>query len=198
MLDGDFEIHLTLLADPRSAGFAAARGLKYTHIVLDRGATPDQPMLTLRARGDLAIASAEAGRWAERLTGDGFTVLRVKVEASPFNDGVPQLDAEAVPDRYFEHHVKLVVDRPGIEAARRISERHTAHVSRNARRGDPGGRHERFVTQRCHDCGRPEARRRLDALLADLTAAGLAIVEVEQEYVVLDSNPAVDSGWIAG
>jgi hypothetical protein len=26
--------------------------------------------------------------------------------------------------------------------------------------------------------------------------AGLAIAEVEQEYVVLDSNPTVDAGWI--
>ena len=197
MFDGDFEIHLTVLADPRLAGFAAAQGLKYTRIVLDRGATPDQPMLTLRVRGRFAVVAAEAHGWETRLAGDGFTVVRVKVEASPLNVGVPHLDAQAAPDRYFEHHVKLVVDNAGIDLARRISLRHSAHVSRNARRGDPDGRHERFVTQRCHGCGLPEARRRLDALLADLTAAGLTIVEVEQEYVVLDSNPAVDAGWIA-
>ncbi|WP_433087486.1 hypothetical protein ACQP1P_16175 [Dactylosporangium sp. CA-052675] len=197
MLDGDFEIHLALLADPRLAGFALAQGLKYTRIVLDRGVTPDQPMLTLRTCGRLAAVAAEAHGWEERLAGDGFTVVRVKVEASPFNGGVPQLDAEAPPDQYFEHHVKLVVDNAGIVLARRISLRHTAHVSRNARRGDPDGRHERFVTQRCRGCGRPEARRRLDALLAELTSARLTIVEVEQEYVVLDSNPAVDAGWIS-
>ena len=196
MLDGEFEVHLTLLADPRLAGFAVAQGLKYTRIVLDRGVAPDQPMLTLHARGRFAAVAAEAQRWRERLARDGFTVVRVKVEASPFNDGVPQVDAEATPDRYFEHHVKLVVDSAGIDLARGISLRHSAHVSRNARRGDPDGRHERFVTQRCHGCGRPEARRRLDALLAELSAAGLVIVEVEQEYVVLDSNPAVDAGWI--
>ena len=90
-----------------------------------------------------------------------------------------------------------VIDTAGLDEARKISLRHTAHVSRNARRGDPDGRHERFVTQRCHACGRPEARRRLDALLAELTTAGLPIVEVEQEYVALDSNPAVDTGWIS-
>ena len=197
MLDGDFEIHLTVLADPRLAGVAAAHGVKYTHIVLDRGTTPDQPMLTLRARGPLAVVVAEGQAWTERLTRHGFTVVRVKVEASPFNAGVPRHDAEAPPQRYFEHHVKLVLDTADIETARDISLRHTAHLSRNARRGDAGGRHERFVTQRCHGCGRTQARRRLDALVAELTAAGLAIVEVEQEYVVLDSNPAVDAGWIA-
>ena len=83
MLDGDFEIHLTLLADPRLAGLATAHGLKYTRIVLDRGVTPDQPMLTLRTRGSLAAAAAEGQGWVGRLAQDGFTVVRVKVEASP-------------------------------------------------------------------------------------------------------------------
>jgi len=197
MLDGDFEIHLTLLADPRLAGVAAAHGLKYTRIVLDRGATPDQPMLTLHARGPLTAVTAQGQAWAERLAGDGFTVVRVKLEASPFNAGVPQHDAEVPPQRYFEHHVKLVLETAEIDPARRISVRHAAHLSRNARRGDAGERHERFVTQRCHGCGQPEARRRLDALVAELAAAGLAIAEVEEEYVVLDSNPAVDAGWLA-
>jgi hypothetical protein len=195
--DGEFEVHLTLLADLRLAGFAAAHGLKYTRIVLDRGATPDQPMVTFRARGRFAEVTAEAHRWQARLAADGFTVVRVKVEASPLNVDVPQLDAQAQPDRYFEHHVKLVVDNAGIDLARGISLRHSAHVSRNARRGDPDGRHERFVTQRCYDCGRPEARRRLDELLADLGAAKLTVVEVEQEYVMLDSDPSVDAGWIS-
>jgi hypothetical protein len=121
MLDGDFEIHLTLLADPRLEGVAAAHGLKCTRILLDRGATPDQPMLTLRARGSLAAVAAEGNAWAGRLAGDGFTVVRVRVEA----------------------------------------------------------------------------RRRLDALVGELTAVGFAIAEIEHEYVVLDSNPAVDAGWIA-
>lgn len=196
MLDGDFEIHLTLRADPRLAGLAAEHGLKYTRIVLDRGVTPDQPMLTLRTRGGLDAVVADARAWAVRLVADGFTVVRVKVEASPVNDGVPQTGAEVPPQRYFEHHVKLSLAAADLDTARRISLRHAAHLSRNARRGDAGGRHERFVTQRCHGCGRPEARRRLDALVAELTAAGLAVAEVEQEYVVLDSNPAVDAGWL--
>ncbi|MCO8277739.1 hypothetical protein M1L60_44915 [Actinoplanes sp. TRM 88003] len=196
MFDGEFEIHLTVRADPGPAGYAEAHGLKYTRIVLDRGTTPDQPMLTARAHGPFAAVAAEAHEWQARLVAEGFTVTRVKVEASPFNADVPQHEAQASPDRYFEHHIKLVVDTDGIELARHVSSRHDAHVSRNARRGDPDGHHERFVTQRCYDCGLPEARRRLDALLADLT--GLTVVEVEQEYVVLDSNPAVDAGWITG
>jgi len=71
-----------------------------------------------------------------------------------------------------------------------------ARLSRNARRQFTDGRHERFVTQRCHDVGAPTARQRLDALLAALRAGGHEIVEVEAEYVVRDDALHLDDGWL--
>jgi hypothetical protein len=126
----------------------------------------------------------------------GIPVSRAKIEAAPDNAGVPQTGD--LPDgTYFEHHVKVVLaDDAAIAAVREIGERHAAHVSRNARRALGDGRHERFVTQRCHDAGQPEARRRLVALVAELTAAGFPPVEIEEEYVLVDSNPTLDEGWI--
>jgi hypothetical protein len=197
VLAGAFEIHLTLLPDPRLADWAGGRGLKYTRIVLDRGATPDQPMLTLRGDGTLEELRAVARARTAALLDDGFQVVRVKIEAAPSNPGLPQDAAAVGPGCYFEHHVKLVLDTDAIPAARAISERHSAHLSRNARRNLAASLHERFVTQRCHDAGQPEAKRRLAALVAELTTAGLTIAEVEEEYVAVDSNPAVDDGWMA-
>ncbi|MGW2354212.1 hypothetical protein [Actinacidiphila glaucinigra] len=202
---GDFETHFTLRApgpgdEERIRRWAERNGLKYTRIVLDRGATPDQPMLTLRGRGALPGQRAAAERWTGRLRAEGIGVARVKIEAAPWNDGVPRTGPEAralPPGTYFEHHVKLVLtDRARLDEVRAIAGRHAAHVSRNARRdlGDRG--HERFVTQRCRDVGRPEARRRLDDLLGDLAGAGFTAVEVEEEFVVHDDTPALDDGWI--
>jgi hypothetical protein len=37
---------------------------------------------------------------------------------------------------------------------------------------------------------------RLDGLVAALSAGGYIILDIEQEYVVYDSNPAVDAGWL--
>ena len=54
------------------------------------------------------------------------------------------------------------------------------------------------MTQRSYGIGRTEARRRLDAMVADLTEAGFPPAEVEQEFVVMDDNPALDRGWIGG
>ena len=42
------------------------------------------------------------------------------------------------------------------------------------------------------------ATRRLDGLVAALRAAGLEVTEVEQEYVVDDSNLGLDHGWLDG
>ncbi|WP_406335684.1 hypothetical protein [Streptomyces sp. NBC_00203] len=203
---GEFETHLTVVCtsmagdEGRIRRWAERHRVKYTRIVLDQGATPDQPMLTVRGHSVLSAQREAALTWIERLGAEGFGVARVKIEAAPWNEDVPRTAAEAQglpPGCYFEHHVKLALpDESEMAAVRVLAERHTAHVSRNARRdlGDRG--HERFVTQRCRGVGRTEARRRLDALLDALATAGFKAVEVEEEFVVHDDHPALDSGWI--
>ncbi|WP_335936108.1 hypothetical protein [Streptomyces sp. PTD5-9] len=201
---GDFETHLTLRPRLGEEGpllrWAERNGVKYSRIVLDRGKTPDQPMLTASGRGTLALQRTAAGGYVRRLRGEGFEVVRVKIEAAPWNEDVPQTPREAArlpPHCYFEHHVKLVLaDSDQVEVVRTLCRPHAAHVSRNARRPLAGSRHERFVTQRCRMVGRPAARARLDALLASLADAGFAAVEVEEEFVVHDDNLAMDTGWI--
>src|SRR4030095_2286540 len=94
-----------------------------------------------------------AKRLAEELEGDGFPVTRVKIEASPLNRDVPIADSDAAkhpPERYFEHHVKLLLAGDAeLVALTAIAQRHAAHVSRNALRTRDDGRQERLVAQRC-------------------------------------------------
>jgi hypothetical protein len=197
--EGLFESHLTVEPtddDERLRALAARHGAKYTRIVLDRGSSPDQPMVTVRGRGTLDEQRALTADWTRRLRAAGFSVSRAKIEAAPGNADIPQT-ADLPHGCYFEHHVKLVLDNgAGMAAVRAVSERHMAHVSRNARRVLADGRCERFVTQRCFDAGQPEARRRLAALVEELTAAGYRPAEIEEEFVVSDSNPTLDDGWI--
>jgi hypothetical protein len=68
-------------------------------------------------------------------------------------------------------------------------------VSRNARRERTDGAQERFVTQRCHGAGLTTAEDRLHALLETLRAADQEVLDVEQEYVVVDDRLAYDDGW---
>jgi hypothetical protein len=157
-------------------------------------------MLTRYGSGTLSAELGEAERLRDDLASDGFQVSRVKIEAAPSNRDVPRTDDEAASqprERYFEHHVKLLLDAlADVDAVTSIARQHSAHVSRNALRVRADGRHERFVTQRCHGVGRETARRRLDALLHALAAGGYAVLDEEQEFVVYDSDLSIDAGWI--
>ncbi|MEV1008977.1 hypothetical protein [Streptomyces sp. NPDC049881] len=203
---GAWEAHLTVACPASGVGelaaWAARRGLGFVHIELARGVSRSQPMITLTGSGAAGARMPETDRAAAGLAAAGCPVVRTKVETAPWADGVPQDDAAAGagdPARYFEHHVKLLLpprhDRTALE---RLATAHGAHLSWNARRVRADGRQERFVTQRCAGVGRATAERRLAALLDALAAPPAAhrITEVEREYVVHDSNLALDDGWI--
>ncbi|MCA2228787.1 hypothetical protein [Nonomuraea aurantiaca] len=173
---GVFDIHVTLAAGTaieRLASWVAGNGGKLTHIVLARGEVPSQPMLTFTGRGTLTGQRIAAATSATRLREEGFGVVRVKIEAAPWNEDVPQSTqaAAALPGCYFEHHAKVAVRDEAVTLAA-IAVRHSAHVSRNARRLLGDGSHERFVTQRCRYVGLPEARRRFDEMAARAWKAG--------------------------
>lgn len=196
--DGEFEVHLTVACGGAAAlrSFAAAQGLKCLHIELARGASAFQPMLSWRDRGALARQCARAEAVAAQLRAQGLTPVRIKIEAAPGNRDVPQDDAQATAGRYFESHIKLLLDAGADLAA--LAERvrgHRAHLSRNALRRREDGLDERFVTQRSLG-GLRRAQAELRALLAVLDEAGLRRLGVETEYVVYDDNLAVDDGWI--
>ena len=203
--EGDFETHVTVRCAeselPELGEWAAARpGVKLTHIVLGRGRVTSQPMLTISGSGTLADHHVAARDLAAQLTASGFAPMRVKIEASPWATGVPQDDTQAAalgPAFYFEHHIKLLLDSNGDwQALAQIAMPHGAHVSWNARRVHESGHQERFVTQRCHGVGLPEAGHALTRLRTALSASGHELVSVEREFVVYDSDASVDDGWI--
>ncbi|MEU9961096.1 hypothetical protein [Streptomyces sp. NPDC050982] len=186
--------------------WAAGAGLKLTHIVLARGRMPSQPMVTLAGSPSYAAESARAREVAARLRADGFVPVRVKIESSPWAPEVPREPCRTGGDeRYFEHHVKLLLDADtDLDALAARVVPHGAHLSWNARRvrsgesgseiDGTGGRHERFVTQRCRGGDAEGAGRLLELLLAELY--GFEVADVEREFVLHDSDLSVDDGWI--
>ncbi|MFJ5221976.1 hypothetical protein [Streptomyces sp. NPDC088400] len=204
-IEGDFETHMTVRADHRPdtvvslRDWAVVHGLAFTATVLDRGRTPSRPTLTLYGTGSLEEQLRAAEQCAARLAEAGFTVVRTKIEAAPWNEGVPQTDAEAATfpaHCHFEHRLKLRLPIPyDTKRLAAVAERHSAHVSRTARHILPGGVQERYVTQLARGVGRPVARARVDALLDGLIAAGYRPVDLREEFVLHDDNPTVDNGW---
>lgn len=204
-LIGEFETHITVESNnpnevEKLDRWCRNRNLKCLHIVLDRGATVSQPMLTRRGQGIFASELDVAISLSQDLVNDGFSVVRLKIEAAPDNYGVPVSNLEASKrssDRYFEHHVKLLLE-PATDIASLINAiaKHNAHLSRNALQIGDDGYVERFVTQRCTGVGSIEAKRELDILLEAIATLGYSPLSVTREFVVYDSNLAIDKGWI--
>ncbi|GIE87128.1 hypothetical protein [Actinoplanes regularis] len=196
-----YEIHLTVSAeadDERLRSLAADRGVKYTRIQLDRGEHASQPMLSWLSDGTPASAEADARRTASALRSEGFPVSRLKVEAAASGSEAPVTAEQAAeqPDLYFEHHVKLLLPAStDLDRVRAMAVEHGARLSRNARRVRADGVQERFITQRCYQVERSEAAATLAGLLGAVAGAGWEVAEVEQEWVLVDDNPALDAGW---
>jgi hypothetical protein len=200
-IDGPFEIHVTVALVEESAAalrkFCSAHGWKCVHILLSRGQTPSQPMLTCTKTGTIDQVLQIAEHTACTLSEAGFRPVRIKLEASPFASGVPQADDDPqMPDRYFEHHVKLVLPSGESGTLVPIVERHRAHLSRNAFKQREDGHEERFVTLRNFGVGRVSAMARLDELLNALRTAHFNWVSVESEYSVYDTCLELDVGWL--
>lgn len=203
MIIGTFEAHVTVRPPAGGLdGFRAAcaqLGVKCIEIELPVGETPAQPMTASTHAGALPDVVGEVAALAAALAAAGFEVVRQKIEAMPDNAGVPASDADAAaqPERYFEYHVQLAVapdaDLAALAAA---CTPHGARLSRNARARRPDGAAERFVTLRVH-AGRATAEARFGELVRTLTAFPKVHVEKRIcEYTVLDSDLAVDRGWL--
>jgi hypothetical protein len=203
---GEFETHITVSLDnnldriDRLQQWCSDRDLKFLHILLDRGVSTSQPMLTRRGRGDFAGEFKIANELSQALAAEGFSIVRIKIEAAPWNQGVPQLDAEAIAhhaNRYFEHHVKLSIESTtDLLPLRELAQQHSAHLSRNALQTRSDVLQERFVTQRCMGVGRSKAKKQLQILVDSIESLGYHPIDIEAEFVVYDSNIELDIGWI--
>ncbi len=204
---GAFEAHITVRAGGAADGAATTErfaalcgdlGVKHVLIELPRGETPSQPMTASYHHGTLREAQAEVHGLARALVGGGFEVTRVKLEALGQNRDIPEDDeaARALPENYFEFHVKVTMPPERTEALRAQVVAHGAHLSKNARKLRSDGQAERFVTLRVYGAGRRSADDKFAALLAELEATGLPLGQRIREYTVYDSDVGVDRGWL--
>lgn len=204
---GEFETHITVCLKDLNRVEALKQwginhGLKLLHIVLDRGVTVSQLMLTRHGQGSLTNELKVAFDSSQSLNAERFTVTRIKIEVALSNNLVPQSNTEALNhpcDRYFEHHIKLLLELSAdILPLIDLAEKHSAHLSRNLFQTRSDQYHERFVTQRCISVGRVEAQQQLQTLLKAIATLGYLAIEIEAEFVVYDSNLDLDAGWIQG
>ena len=208
---GDYEVHLTVGLTGHALGavraHASSNALRLLLIELPRGAHPVQPMLSWRHHGVLAEVQAQVHAQATALQAIDVPLLRHKIELAPKHPAVPQTASEHANAsnhaRYFEAHLKLALP-PTLDVAQltQLALAHGAHLSRNAlpqphpTAGMAPAHERRFVTLRAHSGGLQALGQRADGLRAACEALGALCLATELEWVVHDSNEALDAGWL--
>lgn len=203
---GPVEFHVTVSLDNTPTQMArfreACRELdgKCVWIELDEGETTNQPMYGNRLFSDPTEQSEKICEVVERLV-EKFSVTRVKVEAGPNNNNIPQSEAEAKrepADCYFEHHVALLFEAgTSVAALGKQFAPFSGHLSKNAFKTLSETEEQiRFVTQRFRDIGQTVADERLNELLKFVEHQGYEVIDCEREYNIFDSNLHLDEGWM--
>ena len=201
-LAGVFEAHVTIAGSrddaKRFGRWCDASRIKHVVIALPRGVCTLQPMTATYHRGGFADVRADVMALAGAIRTAGFSVSRVKIEATGANSGLPQTTREALmtPNNYFEFHLKVALrdsaERAALEAAVRPF---GAHLSRNARSISEGFE-QRFVTLRAYGVGQREAEAIFGALESAIRGLGLPVTNRLREFAVFDSNIDLDAGWL--
>ncbi|GGR03706.1 hypothetical protein GCM10008957_15780 [Deinococcus ruber] len=198
-----FEVHLTttpITGDALAQYRVVCADLKVKALVIDLGpAMPVQPMTCLRVTGDFQQAWTAAQQLRQQLEAQGFPCTRLKIEAAPWNTGVPDSDEQAFQEpgtRYFEFHARLLLGQEtDLAQVQQVCAALGAHLSHNPLKVRADGQHERFVTIRTWGKGRGSVQRQADLLVNRLEAEGWPVTSSVLEYAVYDDHLELDAGW---
>jgi hypothetical protein len=135
-----------------------------------------EEMLTLRVPASMMAAESALTALSAELERVGLCILRTKVEAA-IGDNTEAL--------YLEHHVKVRIAKNQTDTLREIAERKNAHVSHRAR-SRTGASEDRYLTARFTATDTQGEVHHLHALLHSLSVAGIPVVKVERERIVID------------
>jgi hypothetical protein len=199
-----FEVHVTVEFhdDTTVSDFELvcdALGVKAIHIELPYGSTPSHLITGSFHRGPLEKVKSEAHALAAELSGRGFDVTRIKIEAMirnslvPLSDDIAQLDS---PHSYFEFHVKVSVDsRTDLKDLMAQCKSFGVHLSKNASNKMADGVTMHFATLRVYRKGRDKATAYFQQFLSHLRESEYRLSNILQEYAVYDTNITLDDGW---
>lgn len=204
---GPAEVHITVSLENTSGDKARFQRACQQHngksiwIELESGETVNQPMYGAR----LFTSAQEQADEIKMLVcsfAQDFHVRRVKVEAGPHNQNIPQSSQDALDapdDCYFEHHVALRLNSiEDLDKLKSDLKGYHGYLSKNAFKTTPeSGEHIRFVTQRFSNIGQQQANIELEKLTTFVKQQEINVRRVEREYNIFDSNLHLDQGWMS-
>lgn len=139
---------------------------------------------------------------AKRLSAH-FEIARLKLEAVAANPGVPQTDeqARAIPgDTYFEYHIKIKApatpenDEILKALASQLTDELGVKIPFSC--NNMHGKDQRFLNARTYNMGFERSNALVDKIVEAIEAKGFEVSKVIREFIVFDTNKALDKGWL--
>ncbi|RAW15264.1 hypothetical protein DC345_14710 [Paenibacillus taichungensis] len=192
----EFEFHITVndLTFEEKESFieqCQVEQVKPVMIVLDQGEYIHQPMITgLIHSTDFDEVNSIIKQMVTRYQGNGFTVVRTKVEVPAKEEKYFHQRIVAHSTPYFEWHGKVQVD--DVERLKELCEGDGGHISRNSLNAN--GK-IRFVTVREYNSSE-KFYSRVEKIHNILQQNKIELIKQQYELCIYDSWEELDRGWI--
>jgi NTP pyrophosphatase (non-canonical NTP hydrolase) len=146
-------------------------------------------------------AHDEMERIAAGLTGSGFSVVRKKIETTPWHPAAPSEANKAAmpPNCYFESHlnVRLKPSQNNSRLLKEIADMHHAHLSRNIFKKYADGTTSVMITYREYTGTAEKFAIQVKHLHDALEANNFDVDKLITEFSVYDTNVKFDAEWTA-
>lgn len=213
---GVFEAHITIenLDKKQTDSFidlSKKLNFKPIQIGLDKGDHQIQSMTCSKHKGEFLEVYQQVLNLAAELEDNNFIKIfgfktshfkpnRIKIEAAPFNEDIPQTNKEAQlhpTTNYFEHHILLLLhEQRSLTSLYKVCKQYNAHLSVNAFSKAPDNYYHKFVTVRNYFMGKDESECLFNQLKQALLDINIKIKNSVTEYCIFDSNVALDNNWL--
>lgn len=196
-IEGLFEIHISV--DPSQIWqleqYCNKNKIKKIMAVAPNGKHKNQLMISKWKNGKETDVIKRANLMTDNMSEEfNLTILRIKVEAMSNSKNVP-LNENDINDRYFEYHIKYILDNNDLKKMCKHIENTNVAISRNIYTKTENSY---LLTFRISgNKGFNNAEKIKDELIEKLKEKGFhSNDQIQKEYTVYDTNINLDDGWI--
>lgn len=198
-----YELHISIdITDIEKArSVCLANGIKLTEIAISRDGVLFDAMTSSVFYGTNQGAFEQLAGTEKMFNEAGVTVVRRKIESSPWHPLVP-VNADMPKGCYFEAHIGVALREENEEAyqarwadLRKITGDHGCKASFNLNKIFTATNQMVMVTLRSYVLERTKFQNALNNVMASLVSSGFDATKPNIEFAIYDSNPQHDYLW---
>ncbi len=192
MIYGLFEIHITVDNSQiwKLRMFCQDNKIKPIIAIMPNGDFNNQLMISKWITGNQESVFAESNKLADKMKKYGLNIVRIKIESMANNKNVPQDENDNI-NTYYEFHIKLPYC--DYDELKKICDEFSAAISFSGFKDTINF----LITLRYSGTiGFVKAQTHQQSFHKYLENFGYKLMSIQSEYVIYDTRPDYDNGWI--